>query len=193
MLVPLGLLAGAVLGAVARGWMRLVSDDPEFTWGGTIFIVMAFTLTGLGHGVAGAARCSHRRRWSTTGRVVGAILTLPLFGGAGAIMLPTVLFGAVARWRTDWPTAARSVLAALALAAPTFLAVDIVRSELSAERLAGVVLFVATYWIVISAARAIAAPIEDGWRIRRGHKVALAIAVALPIGLVALSIAGVQG
>ena len=95
--MPLGLLAGVALGAIARGWMRLITDDPEFSWSGTIFIVAAFGITGLGHGIAWAARrAGLRRRWSTVARIVGAMLTLPLFVGAGAIMLPTVVGAAMA-------------------------------------------------------------------------------------------------
>jgi hypothetical protein len=33
--------AGAALGVVARCWMRLITEDSEFTWSGTIFIVVA--------------------------------------------------------------------------------------------------------------------------------------------------------
>jgi hypothetical protein len=191
-IVAFGLLAGASVGAVARGWMRMVTDDPEFTWSGTIFIVMAFTLAGLGHAVASAARRSPRRRWSTTGRFAGAILTLPLFGGAGAIMLPTVLFGALARWRVGWHPAVRGVLAALALLAPVAVAVDVVRAALTAERLAGMALFGATYWLVIHTAGGIAAPLDDGWRLPRWLGVALVVAVVLSIALVALALTGVQ-
>ncbi|HSP27497.1 MAG TPA: hypothetical protein VLN74_03025, partial [Ilumatobacteraceae bacterium] len=45
-IVLIGPFAGAALGVVARWWMRLISDDPEFTWSGTIFIVLAFTVMG---------------------------------------------------------------------------------------------------------------------------------------------------
>jgi hypothetical protein len=33
--IPLGLVFGFTLGAVARAWMRLVSPDREFSWAGT--------------------------------------------------------------------------------------------------------------------------------------------------------------
>lgn len=191
--IALGLLAGATLGAVARGWMRMVSDDPEFSWSGTIFIVVAFALAGFGHAIAGAARRSRRRRWSTTGRVVGAVLTLPLFGGAGSIMLPTVLFGALARWRSDWHPAVRGAFAVLALGVPVFVAFDVLRNDVSAERLAGLALFAATYWLVVHTARAIAAPLGDGWRMRRGARVALVVVLGLGAAFVAIGVTGVQG
>ena len=35
-LVALGALAGLTYGVALRLWMRLVSDNPEFTWGGTL-------------------------------------------------------------------------------------------------------------------------------------------------------------
>ena len=41
------MLVGVGLGVVLRIWMRLISDDPEFSWGGTIAIVTVFTLLGF--------------------------------------------------------------------------------------------------------------------------------------------------
>jgi len=192
-IVAFGLLAGASLGAVARGWMRMMSDDPEFSWSGTIFIVIAFALTGFGHAVAWAARRSRRRRWSTTGRVVGAIFTLPLFGGAGSMMAPTVVLAALARWRRDWHPTLRGVLAVLAAGVPAFVAFGVLRSDVSADRLAGLALFAATYGLVVHTTGAIAAPLGDGWRMRRGVRVVLVTTVGLAVTFVAIGITGVQG
>ena len=50
-------------GAVARIFMRLISDDPEFTVSGTAFILVVFTLAGAFAGLAFAARrCGWRQR-----------------------------------------------------------------------------------------------------------------------------------
>ena len=114
-LVPvLGLVAGAGLGIMARAWMRMISTDPEFTWSGTMFIVIGFTLFGLGQSTAIAARRATDRR-SVTGatRAFAIVATLPLFMAAGGIMMPTVVFGGLARHRTTWPTWVRGILAAL--------------------------------------------------------------------------------
>ena len=42
-----GLIGGCALGVFARLWMRLIAEDPDFTWNGTIFIVLAFTIFGV--------------------------------------------------------------------------------------------------------------------------------------------------
>ena len=44
--LAIGVLGGAALGIVARAWMRLISEDPEFSWSGTLFIVIGFTCSG---------------------------------------------------------------------------------------------------------------------------------------------------
>ena len=54
--------AGVLIGTVARWWMRLITDEPEFSWNGTIFIVGAFTVAATGHGIAWASRRADLRR-----------------------------------------------------------------------------------------------------------------------------------
>jgi len=175
-------LAGATVGAVARWWMRLITDEPEFSWSGTIFIVGAFTIAGVGHGVAWAARrADARRRWSTSARVVGAVMTLPIFAGAGAIMLPTVLCGSLARDRTDWWRPVRAFIALVALAAPTLVLVDVAGGGLSLRRALGAVLFVGTYAAVIMSMRAIVAPVADGWRMPRAVRILLVVVTTLVV------------
>ena len=39
LIIPLGVVAGFLLGIIARLWMRWISTDPEFTWSGSIYIV----------------------------------------------------------------------------------------------------------------------------------------------------------
>ncbi len=53
-LVLAGALAGFTWGVLIRLWMRLISTDPAFTWGGTLYILGAATI--LGVGVAGGGR-----------------------------------------------------------------------------------------------------------------------------------------
>ena len=38
-----GALGGAAFGAAFRVWMRFVSDDPAFSWSGTLIIIGAFS------------------------------------------------------------------------------------------------------------------------------------------------------
>ena len=192
-LVPFGLFAGATLGSVARGWMRLITDDPEFSWSGTIFIVAAFAIAGLGHGIAWAARrADRRRRWSTVARVVGAVLTLPLFGGAGAIMLPTVVGAALARWRPDWRRSARAAVIVVATPTPVVLVVGVWRDGMDARRALGLLLFGATYLLIVASMRSIVAPLGDGWRMRRAVRIVLVVAGVLALLGLAMATVGVS-
>jgi hypothetical protein len=183
--------AGAALGVVARCWMRLITDDPEFSWSGTIFIVLAFTIAGAGHGVAWAARrAGVRRRWSTTARVAAGVLTLPIFTAAGAMMLPTVFGASVAGARTDWPRAARLVAALVAIPVPIIIAADLVDNGITPGVLLGVVLMVATYTVIVRSSYAIVAPIGDGWRLPRIARVLTSVAAAMVVLFVACSAVG---
>ncbi|MDH4077610.1 MAG: hypothetical protein OEW29_16895 [Acidimicrobiia bacterium] len=176
-------VAGAALGAVARWWMRLLSDDPEFSWNGTIAIVVVFTVAGAGHALADRTRQT-RRRWATLGRVVGGILTLGLFVAAGGMMLPTVAGGSLAVWRRDWPRWTRALPAAVALPVPVSIAGKAVDDGLSPGRVLGLVLFAATYAVIIRAMGPVVAPLQDGWRLARWARIAAAI-----VGLAAVAAA----
>jgi len=181
----LGVLGGAVLGVVARLWMRLISTEPEFTWSGTLFIVVAFALFAFGQAVSWSARrTSRRRRRVTAARTAGVVLSLAIFGGAGSLMLPTVLAGALAAWRTDWTRAVRVVVAIAAVPIAGFLAKEIVGDlGWGVHGLTGVALFVALYGVVIVALGPTVAPVADGWRMSRRVRIALTVA---PVGLGAL-------
>jgi hypothetical protein len=184
--------AGAVIGIVARGWMRLITDEPEFSWNGTIFIVGAFTVAATGHGLAWAARRAHlRRRWTSPARIVAAVLTLPIFVGAGVMMMPTVLCASLARHRSDWPKALRVILALIALPAPVIIAVDIARNGITPARVLGAVLLVATYTVVVRSTGAIVAPIDDGWRMRRSVRILVVAAAGLLVLFAVTSVVGV--
>lgn len=100
--VPVALAAGAgaglVWGVAIRAWMRLISEDPEFTMAGSVFIVGAATIAGLGMAIAAAAR-RNRWRFGKIASVLGGILIVPLGTGAGSILLATVVIGGVALGR----------------------------------------------------------------------------------------------
>lgn len=184
--------AGAGIGVAARWWMRLITDDPEFSWSGTIFIVLTFTIAGAGHGLAWAARRAHvRRRWSNAARAVAAVLTLPMFTGAGAIMLPTVLCASLARHRADWPKAVRVLVAVIALPAPIITVVDIARNGLAPGRLLGMALLMATYTAVVMSTGAIVAPIDDGWRMRRRIRILVVAATGMLVLVAVTSVVGI--
>src|ERR687898_224194 len=61
-----GLLGGVVWGIDARVWMRFISTDPEFTWSGTLFIVIGFGVAGLGEAVGLFRLCRGVPRFPVT-------------------------------------------------------------------------------------------------------------------------------
>lgn len=169
MIIPLGALGGLVLGVIARAWMRWISTDPEFTWSGSIFIVLGFVLFFTGHSLVLLGRKKGwSRTWLTVARVVAVILSLPIFGAAGASMLPTVLTASLGLGRTDWPRPVRRVLIVLSLIIPFFIVRDIGSdfgwNIITAGR---IILYVLIYHIIISAARITASPLRDSWRMKK--------------------------
>jgi hypothetical protein len=106
-----GLVGGFVWGSVLRLWMRYISTHPEFSWSGTLFIVGAAAVAGLVLGVLWW-RAGGSRWW----RLI-AVGILPAFGGAGIIMLPSVLVGAAGLGRTNWLRPVRLGMITVALGA----------------------------------------------------------------------------
>ena len=102
-------------GAVARVFMRLISDDPEFTVPGTAFILAAFTVAGAFAGLAFAAR---RRGWRQRRvhllRTLALVAVIPLSAGAGSVLLIS-LMATLGVTRNGWPRIARGVLLAVSL------------------------------------------------------------------------------
>jgi hypothetical protein len=82
-----GALAGACWGVVARVFMRLLSDDPQFSWSGTLGILAVATVAGACVGLVHAARTSGRSRWWR----LAALPALVLFAGPGSLLLPTTV------------------------------------------------------------------------------------------------------
>src|SRR5262245_32684167 len=85
----LGAALGLAWRAIARGWMRLISEQPEFTWSGTGYILGAATLLGL---ILGAAEAARRRGSRGAWRAAAAAFAL-LGVGAGVITLPLLVIG----------------------------------------------------------------------------------------------------
>jgi hypothetical protein len=181
LMLAAGLFGGLTLGIIARAWMRLISDDPQFTWDGTIFIVGGFTMFGLTQSAVAVARRRTRRRWTLTiVRVVGIIGTMPLFIGAGSLMLPTVVAGGLAKARIEWNKIARWI--ALAVAA---IPVVIVASQLvgsfgwSLHAAAGFVGLIALYSTIIGATRFTFTAQADGWHLKRWVTIVLFVLLGL--------------
>lgn len=107
-----GLVAGLTWGVVMRLWMRFITTEPEFSWAGTGFILGASAIVGLALGVAWVRRRARGAGWW---RAWGATI-LALGGGAGSIMIPSVLIGAMALGRTTWRRWIRAALALVAVA-----------------------------------------------------------------------------
>jgi len=161
--ILLGPALGVALGGVARVWMRWITVDPEFTWGGTIGIVGAFTVAMTAQAGARVVRGRARSPRSIAMARVGAgVVSIGLFGAAGAVKFPTVLFGSLARWRTGARMAVRVVFALLAIPAPVFVISSIVADHgWSAATIGRIALFVAIYSVVIWAAAPTVAPVHD--------------------------------
>lgn len=94
-----GLGLGLVTGVVARGFMALLTADPQFSWAGTGFILGVFAVAGLVLGVVhGLKQQGRRSRWW---RLL-ALPSLVVFFGPGLLMLPGVLGLALVRSRRSW-------------------------------------------------------------------------------------------
>jgi hypothetical protein len=90
--IAVGAALGLVWGVLARGWMRLVAVVPEFSWSGTLFILVLATVAGIALGLVEALR----RRGAGTWRVLAAVPAFLLFAGQGALMAPAAIVGGLA-------------------------------------------------------------------------------------------------
>lgn len=103
LIIPFGFVAALLGGIIARLWMRWISTDPEFTWSGTLGIVLGFAVFGAIQSTVYTVRRKPRRKWFLVSiRILGVIFSLQLFMAAGAIMFPTVLTASLAVWRGKW-------------------------------------------------------------------------------------------
>jgi hypothetical protein len=108
------LLAGALWGVVARVWMRIISSHPEFSWSGTLFIVMVFAVSGLLWGASEVARRGGGGR-ARVAAMLGVLSVLPIGFDQGVVMLPAIVFGAFSLPGTRPPLAKRIGLGGLML------------------------------------------------------------------------------
>ncbi len=175
----IGVLGAFALGTVARGWMRLISEEPEFSWSGTLFIVIGFTIFGLGQSIVAVARSRVQARWKLTSvRILGAVTMLPLFVGAGMLMFPTVIGGGLATARTDWRKITRFLFGIVAVLPVLVVGSGLISSfGWSLRSVAGFVQMLAIYAAIVWATRFTLAPQRDGWRLSRRAKVVAAVGV----------------
>jgi hypothetical protein len=112
-----GLLAGLVLGAAYRGWMRLVATDPSFSWEGTLGIVLVVTVVTLAASVCAAVQVSSGRRWvrRLVRGVAATLIVLGLGSPPATVTVPAFVVGGLAWARSDWSPRRRRNLALAAV------------------------------------------------------------------------------
>jgi hypothetical protein len=181
---------GGAYGVALRAWMRLISTDPEFSWGGTGYIVGVFTILGTMAGLATAARHRHRGRSLLLVRIIGIVLSLGCFVAAGAAMLPTIVPAALGRARTDWPRPLRIALVLIGAAVAVAISLFSTLTDLSSGRLAlGLVLYLALCCVEVEMTARLYAPSLPRGTLRRPWRIAVVVAVvALLIALVLLMV-----
>ncbi len=193
LVIPCTLAAGAVWGTVARLWMRWVSTDPEFSWAGTVMIIVAFSIFGMASGVAAVLRSRRCRRWVlTVGRLGGIVGTMPLFVGAGGLMLPTVIAGGLAAWRRDWPRWLRALAGIVGCLPVLAIASSLVKDFGvlgGAARTCGVTII---YGVVVAATAASLAPQADGWRVSRWLRLLGVLGAVLVLGVASVGVVGLR-
>ena len=138
------LLFGLALGGISRVWMRLISNDPEFSWGGTVVVVGVFVVSGLGTGISAMMSAGGRTR-DVIGRGVGLLMLLPSFLGAGGQIMPGVTLGSLSLHRNTWNPWIRILFGLLALVQPVGIVVEELLADVSLWRVLGLLMFMATY------------------------------------------------
>lgn len=149
-----GLVLGLLIGVIARLWMRWISTDPEFTWGGTLGIVIGFGIFGMVQATVRVFVENGHRKWSTNiARALGVFFSLQLFVAAGAVMFPAVLAGVLALWRDRWPVLIRNSLGVLSIGWVIFIIQTEIVHEfgLNMITVGKIILMLAIYlWIIAS-------------------------------------------
>lgn len=114
------IFVGIALGVTTRLWMRWISTEPEFSWSGSIFIVTAFTIFTTSQAFVYVLRRRVKsKRLTTVVRIGGAIFTLSIFSGAGALMFPTVFLASIGLWQKRLNRRIRYFLIVVSLLIPT--------------------------------------------------------------------------
>lgn len=133
----IGALFGLLWGVGMRAWMRFISTNPEFTWGGTLFIVGATTIAGT---LTGLAYWRWQKARGQFWRLLG-LSFLPLGTAAGAVMLPTFVLGGIAWGRRRWPVWIRLLLGLIAVALQVVFLVGGINDFATGREAVGVALY----------------------------------------------------
>lgn len=133
----LGAGLGLAWGVIARGWMRLISEQPEFSWSGTGYILGATMVLGL---ILGAAEAARRRGSRGAWRAAAAAFAL-LGAGAGMLTLPLLVIGGITFAR-PWRPLVRASLATATLAAVVLVGFAVWQSRQGLPGVVGIVLWV---------------------------------------------------
>ena len=143
-------LAGAVLGVVARIWMRFITTDPEFSREATLFILIGFGVAFVGQAGVHLGRNNGVRPTALVAlRILALFTLLPLSFGAGAVGFPVIVFAPLAIIRSGWSRWLRALLGALASLAVLFLTFTLF-SDLSLIRAAvGLAWFALIYGVLV--------------------------------------------
>ena len=144
-----GLALGGLTGGVARGFMALLTQDPEFTWSGTSLIVLLFGVAGLSFAAAYDLKQRHRSRWWKVVALPSVMICL----GQGLLLVPGYVGFALARSPRRLPR----IIGHLVLLAFAGLVIVPLRSSddpVTLRTLAGVVLMFGVCAAVAAAARA---------------------------------------
>jgi hypothetical protein len=183
-----GLVGGLAWGTIARLWMRYISTSLEFTWSGTLFIIIGFGIAGLAQSGAYLGRRANLARPAMTVlRVVAVIALLPLGVAAGASMFPTIILATLALTHHTWPRWLRGIVAAVAVLPAAATAITFFGDLSLMRAVVGVIWFLAIYAGIIWAARFSLGPQLDGWRIPTAVRVLGVVALA-PLILLAILI-----
>jgi hypothetical protein len=179
-MLVLGAVGGLALGVFARLWMRLISNKPEFTWNGTISIVLGFVIFGLTQSIVATARHRARPQTVTFARVVGGVGMLPLFVAAGAIMFPTVVGGGLALARVGWARTTRLVCVGVAALPVAFVGSDLLKKfGWSPHTFAGFVVMLVVYGVIVRATRLTFAAQADRMRLSRRTTITMSVVLGL--------------
>lgn len=143
-----GLALGLLTGAVARGFMALLTEDPQFSWSGTTLILTLFALAGV---VLAATRYAKVRGGSRWWKLLSLPAVLLLYG-QGAVMAPGVAGLALVMSRRRLR---RSVGATVLVAYAVLIGFLLRMSEdpITTRTIVGVAVMLGCCWVLAVAAR----------------------------------------
>lgn len=186
--ILIGAGAGLAWGIAMRAWMRFIAAQPEFTWSGTLFILVAATITGTILGLAW-----HRRAIGGVGWWRLAALSLMLLGAGGAVMWPAVILGGMALGR-PWHRWIRVALGVLAAGSQVPVVIGIADNWKFGftQIVVATILYVPLLSLEVWAFSVVFRPSRSSERMPRSLRLVLIALIAAAVGFVVL-LAGMAG